>query len=47
MQLCIRRRDRPAAVARYRRPEETLWRELELLPSQDICLLYKMAIRGG
>ncbi len=47
MQLCIRRRDRAAAVAHYRRLEETLWRELELLPSQEICLLYEMAMRGG
>jgi hypothetical protein len=47
MQLCIRRRDRAAAVAHYRRLEETLRRELELLPGQEICLLYEMAKRGG
>jgi hypothetical protein len=47
MQSCIRRRDRAADVARYRRLEETLWRELELLPSQEICLLYEMAMRSG
>ena len=47
MQLCIRRRDRAVAVAHYRRLEETLWRELGLLPSQEIRLLYEMAMRGG
>ena len=47
MQLCIRRRDRAATVADYRRVEETRWCELELLPSQEICLLYEMAMRGG
>ena len=47
MRLCIRRRDRAAAVAHYRRVEETLWRELEFLPSQEMCLLYEMARRGG
>ena len=47
MQLCIRRRDWAAAVAHHRRLEETLWRELEPLPSQEICLLYEMAMRGG
>ena len=47
MQLCIRRRDRAAAVADYRRLEETVRRELEPLPGQEICLLYEMAIRGG
>jgi hypothetical protein len=46
MQLCIRRRDRAAGVAHYRRPEQTVWRELELLPSRGICLLYEMAMRG-
>lgn len=39
--------DRAAAVAHCRRLEEILWRELELLPSQEICLLYEMAMRGG
>jgi hypothetical protein len=34
-------------VAHYRRLEETLWRELEFLPGQEICLLYEMAMRGG
>jgi hypothetical protein len=47
MQLCIRRRDQAGAVTDYRRLEETLWRELEFLPSQEICLLYQMAMRGG
>jgi hypothetical protein len=47
MQLGIRRQDRAAGVADYRRPEETLWRELELLSSQEICLLYETAMRGG
>jgi hypothetical protein len=47
MQLCVRHRDRAAAVARYRRLEEMLWPELEPLPSQEICLLYEMAMRGG
>jgi hypothetical protein len=47
MQLCIRRQDRAGAVTDYRRLEETLWRELELLPGQRICLLYEMAMRGG
>jgi len=46
MQLCVRHRDRAAAVARYRRLEETLWRKLELLPGQEICLLCEMAMRG-
>jgi hypothetical protein len=46
MRLCIRCRDRAAAVAHCRRLEETLWRELELLPSQGICLLYGMATRS-
>ena len=47
MQLRIRHRDRAAAVAHYWRVEETLWRELELLPGQEICLLYEMAMRAG
>jgi hypothetical protein len=47
MQLCIRRRDRAAVVVHHRRLEEMLWRKLELLPSQEICLLYEMAMRGG
>jgi hypothetical protein len=47
MRLCIRCRDRAAAVAHCRRLEETLWRELELLPSGETCLLYKVATRGG
>jgi hypothetical protein len=47
MRLCVRHLDRAAAVARYRRQEETLCRELDLLPSQAICLLYEMAKRGG
>jgi hypothetical protein len=47
MQLCIRHRDRAAAGAHYRRLEETLGRELDLLPSQKICLHYEMAMRGG
>jgi hypothetical protein len=47
MQLCIRHRDRAAAVAHGRRLEETLCRELGFLPSQEICLLYEMAMRGG
>ncbi len=47
MQSCIRRRDRAATVAHYRRVEETLRRELGLVPSQEICLLYEMAMRGG
>ena len=47
MQSCIRRRDRVAAVAHYRRQEEMLWRELEFLLSQQMCLLYEMAMHGG
>jgi hypothetical protein len=47
MQSCIRRRDRAGAVAHCRRPEEMLCRELEPLPSEEICLFYKMAMRGG
>jgi hypothetical protein len=47
MQLCIRRRDRAAIVAHGRRLEETLWPELEPLPSREICLLYEMSMRGG
>jgi hypothetical protein len=47
MQLRIRRRDRAAAVAHCRRLEGTLWRELEPLPGQGICLLYEMAMRSG
>jgi hypothetical protein len=47
MQLCIRRRDRAAVVAHYRRLEETLGRELGFLRNQEICLLYEMAMRGG
>ena len=47
MRLCIRRRDRAATVAHYRRLEETLGRELEFLPSQEMCLLYEMGMRGG
>jgi len=47
MQSCIRRRNRAATVARYRRLEVMLWRGLELLPSQETCLLYEMAMRGG
>ena len=47
MQLCIRRRGRAATVAHHRHLEETLGRELELLPSQEIGLLYEMAMRGG
>jgi hypothetical protein len=47
MQLCIRHRDRAAAVAHYRRVEGTLGRELEFLPGQAICLLFVMAMRGG
>jgi hypothetical protein len=47
MQLRIRRRDRAATVAYHRRLEGTLWRKLELLPSQEMCLLFVMAMRGG
>lgn len=47
MQLRIRRRDRAATVARYRRLEEMLWRGLELLPSQGICLLNETAACRG
>jgi DNA-binding SARP family transcriptional activator len=47
MQLCIRGRDRVATVAHYRRLEETLGHELGLLPSQEICLLYEMTMRGS
>ncbi len=47
MQLRIRRRDRAVAAAHYRHLEEMLWCELELLPSQGICLLYEMAMCGG
>jgi hypothetical protein len=47
MQLCICHRDRAAAVVHYRRLEETPWREVEFLPSQEMCQLYKMAVRGG
>jgi hypothetical protein len=46
MQLCIRRRDRAAIVAHGRRLEETLWRKLDLLPSQEMCLLYQIGMRG-
>jgi hypothetical protein len=47
MQWCICRRDRAAVVAHNRRLEETLWRELELLPGQETCLLHELARRGG
>jgi hypothetical protein len=47
MQLCIRRRDRAAAVVHYWCVKETLWRELELLSGQETCLLYEMAVRGS
>jgi hypothetical protein len=47
MQLCIGGRDRAAVVTHYGCLEETLWRELELLPSQEICLLREVALCGG
>jgi hypothetical protein len=47
MEMCICRRDRASAVAHYRRLEETVWHEMELLPSQEIRLLYKMVMCGG
>jgi len=34
-------------VAHYRRLEEMLWREVQFLLNQEICLLYAMAMRGG
>jgi DNA-binding SARP family transcriptional activator len=47
MRLALRRGDRAAAVAHYRRLETALWSELEMLPSEAICLLYEEALRGG
>jgi len=46
MRLALDRRDRATAVAYYRRLERALWRELEILPSQETSLLYDMAVRG-
>lgn len=47
MESCIRHLDRAAVVAHYRRPEETPWRELELLPGRELRPHYEMALRGA
>jgi len=47
MRLAMRHGDRAAAVAHYRRLEKALWTELEILPSQETCLLYEMALRDS
>ncbi|RME45836.1 MAG: PAS domain-containing protein [Chloroflexi bacterium] len=47
MRLAMRRGDRAAAVAHYRRLSEALRRELEVVPSQETRLLYEVAMRGG
>jgi len=45
MRLALRRGDRAAASAHYRRMEKSLWRELELAPSQETRALYERASR--
>jgi DNA-binding SARP family transcriptional activator len=47
MRLALRRGDRAAAARHYRRLEDTLWSELEMLPSEETTLLYEEAQRGG
>jgi DNA-binding SARP family transcriptional activator len=43
----LQRGHRAAAVAAYQRLEASLWRELELQPSQQSLMLHEMAYRGG
>ena len=45
MQLALERGDRAAALAHYRRLEMALWRELQILPSQETQRLYEQAGR--
>jgi len=47
MRLAMRRGDRAAAVAHYRRLAHALRRELDVVPSQETRLLYEVALRGG
>ncbi len=47
MRLAMRRGDRAAAIAHYRRLADALRRELDVVPSQETRLLYEVALRGG
>jgi PAS domain S-box-containing protein len=46
MRLALDHGERGTAIAHYRSLERALWQEYQLLPSQETCLLYELALRG-
>ncbi|RMF36621.1 MAG: PAS domain-containing protein [Chloroflexi bacterium] len=45
MRLALRRGDRAAAIAHYRRLADALWRELKVPPDRETQRLYRMALQ--
>ena len=47
IRLALRRGDRAAALTHFQLLEKALERELQILPSQETCLLYNLALQEG